>query len=308
MNTNRDCLKQFFADKPLTTFTYGCMSLGKDPALFTQDIRVARTAMDSGVWFHASQEYAGGGAFGIMRHAFDEDRAHQPRLVLKIRCDHAAILKFDVEDALRRLNVERVDIAQLCRAKHDERPVVNDFINKGEMWQVCQELQKSGKVGQFVMEIFASFSSDAIRAVNAGLFPGYIFYFSPGERQTSNELFQLIEQKNEPMLSLRTMCGGALEPANIQALRARNPNDPMIARFEALEPIFKQSGCATRAEFSFSFLKAFPNLLTSIAGTAKIAHLQDLLDGDRRAKPMDPDLVKRIKALHEQWFGMTENS
>jgi aryl-alcohol dehydrogenase-like predicted oxidoreductase len=301
MNTNTNDLKQFFADRPLTAFTYGCMSLGKDPANFTRDIRVARMAMDSGVWFHASQEYAGGGAFGIMRHAFEEDRAHRPRLILKIRCDHAAILKFDVEDALRRLNVERVDIAQLCRGKHDERPVVNDFINKGDMWQVCDELQKSGKVGQYVMEVFASFSSDAIRAVNAGLFPGYIFYFSPGDRQANNELFRLLEQRNEPILSLRTMCGGYLEPANIQALRERKPDDPMIARFEALEPIFKQSGCATRTEFSFSFLKSFPSLLTTIAGTAQTVHLQDLLDADRIAKPMAPALVQQIKALHEQW-------
>jgi aryl-alcohol dehydrogenase-like predicted oxidoreductase len=301
MSIHKTSLKEFFAGKPISSFTYGCMSLGKDPALFAQDIRTARTAMDSGVWFHASQEYAGGGAFGIMRHAFDEDRVHQPRVILKIRCDHAAILKFDVEDALRRLNIERVDIAQLCRAKHDERPVVNDFMNKGEMWQVCQELHKSGKVGQFVMEIFASFSPDAVRAVNAGMFPGYIFYFSPIERQTSTELFRLLEQKNEPLISLRTMGGGYLEPARIQVAREKNPADPMVARFDALEPIFQQSGCTTRAEFSFSFLKSIPNLLTSIAGTSQIAHLEDLLDGDRRAKPMAPALVQQIKALHDQW-------
>ena len=29
--------------------------------------------------------------------------------------------------------------------------------------------------------------------------------------------------------------------------------------------------------------------------------MQYLLDGDRRAKPMAPALVRQIKALHNQW-------
>lgn len=290
-----------FPGPALTPFTFGCMSLGYDPAEMQNNIRLARIAMETGVWFHASQEYAGGGAFMILHHAYRENRSQIPRMILKIRCDNAAVLKYDVEDALRRMNIDQVNIAQLCRAKHDKRPVVDDFLVHGEMWQVCQDLQKQGKVGQYVMEIFASFSADAIRAVQANLFPGYIFYFSPGERQTNTELFELLESRGENILSLRTMCGGILDPERIQSIREKKPQDRAIARFEALKPIYEQSGCANWVEFAFSFLKAFPTLRTSIAGTAKEVHFKELLAGSQKAIPMAPALVKQIKALHHEW-------
>jgi aryl-alcohol dehydrogenase-like predicted oxidoreductase len=287
----------------LTPFTFGCMSLGNsdDIADVRAQIRVVRAAMNAGVSFHASREYAGGGAFTIMRHAFDEDRARIPKMILKIRCDNALLLKFDVEDALRRLNIDRIDVAQLVRAKHDRRPVVDDFLAQGEMWRLCQLLWKEGKVGEFVMEIFESFSPDAIRAVKAGIFRAYIFYFSPGERQTSNELFDLLEQQKQPILSLRTLCGGVLDPKRIAQIRERNPDDRAIARFEALRPIYEKSGAASWAEFSMSFLKSFPNLVTTIAGTSSERHLIDLINADRTSKPMAAPLANEIKALHRAW-------
>jgi aryl-alcohol dehydrogenase-like predicted oxidoreductase len=292
----------------LTPFTFGCMSLGNsdDIADVRAQIRVVRAAMNAGVSFHASREYAGGGAFTIMRHAFDEDRARIPKMILKIRCDNALLLKFDVEDALRRLNIDRIDVAQLVRAKHDRRPVVDDFLAQGEMWRVCQALWKEGKVGEFVMEIFGSFSPDAIRAVQAGIFRAYIFYFSPGERQASNELFDLLEQQKQPILSLRTLCGGILDPKRIAQIRERNPDDGAIARFEALQPIYEKSGAASWAEFSMSFLKSFPNLVTTIAGTSSERHLIELINADRTSKPMAAPLAKEIKALHRAWAVPTQ--
>ncbi|MFA6290896.1 MAG: aldo/keto reductase [Victivallales bacterium] len=305
INAGTSLSQKPFPGSALTSFTFGCMSLGNDPGEMRNHIRLARTAMETGVWFHASQEYAGGGAFMILHHAYCEARKQIPRMILKIRCDNAEVLKFDVEDALRRLTIDQVSIAQLCRAKHDRRPVVDDFLDHGEMWQVCQDMQKQGKVGQFVMEIFASFSPDAIRAVQSNLFPGYIFYFSPGERQTNTELFELLESRNENILSLRTMCGGILDPARIQTIREKKPEDRAILKFEALQPLFEQSGCASWAEFSFSFLKSFPNLLTSIAGTSKEVHFRELLACDQKAKPMAPALVKQINALHREWSLLT---
>jgi len=288
---------------PLTPFTFGCMSLGNsdDIADIRAQIKVVRAAMDAGVSFHASREYAGGGAFTIMRHAFEEEPARLPKLILKIRCDNALLLKFDVEDARRRLNIGRIDIAQLVRARHDRRPVVDDFLQGGEMWQACEKLRAEGKVGAFVMEIFESFSPDAIRAVQAGLFPAYIFYFSPGERQTSNDLFDMLMERKEPILSLRTLCGGILDPSRIAQIREKNSEDGAVARFEALHPIYEKTSAKSWAEFSMSFLRAFPNVLTTIAGTSSEKHLHELLEADRTAKPMAAPLADEIKTLHRKW-------
>lgn len=289
----------------LSSFTFGTMSLTGLPESFSEDVRVARAAMEAGVWFHSSQEYSGGGSFMVLRQAFDEDRSRTPKTILKIRCDHAAVLKFDVEDALRRLGIDHIELAQLCRAKHDRRPVVDDFLAHGEMWQACRALQKEGKVGQFIMEVFASYSPDAIRAVEAGLFPAYIFYYNPGERQASNELLRLLEEKEERILSLRILCGGHLDPAGIEALRERNPQHYAIARFEELVPLFDKSGCATWLEFSLSFLRTVPRLMTSIAGTSKRKNLQALLEADAKVRPMDPGLAGEIRELHSRWMKVT---
>lgn len=286
----------------LPSFTFGTMSLTGLPENFRDDIRVARAAMEAGVWFHSSQEYSGGGAFMVLRQAFDEDRARAPRMILKIRCDHAAVLRYDVEDALRRLALDRIDLAQLCRAQHDRRPVVDDFLAQGGMWQACQDLQKEGKVGHFILEIFASFSADALRAVEAGLFPAYIFYYNPAERQAGNALFRRLEERKEKILSLRVLGGGHLDAANIAALRARNPRHEAIARYDALEPLFRQSGHASWVDFSLAFLRTVPHLLTAIAGTSKVKHLHQWLEADAGAKPMDPELARKIRALHSQWL------
>lgn len=297
MNTEFDSLRP---DRPIKFLTYGCASLGANPDNFQDEVRVARSAMEQGLWFHASQEY--NCAFWVIRRAFDEDPANKPPLLIKIRCDHAATIEFDVEDALRRLNVERVDIAQLCRSRHDRRRIVGDFLSHGKMWQVCEKLKSQGKVGEFIMEVFASFSSDALQGVEAGLFPAYITYLSPGQREMSNLLFETIQQKRVPLFSLRTVYGGNFDPEKIKLLRARDPGHDVIRRHDALEPIFLESGCADWVEFSFSFLKSLPNVLSTVSGTSKLQRLQGLVRAEASAKPLPSELSLKIQALHRQWL------
>jgi aryl-alcohol dehydrogenase-like predicted oxidoreductase len=285
----------------ISSFTFGCMSLGWSSERMRSDIAVARAAMDGGVWFHASQEYAAGRAFAVMRQAFAESPQQRPDLILKIRCDSAALIAEDVDDALGRLGIERIAVAQLCRATHDRRPVVDDFIARGPMWQICERLAALGKVGTFVLEVFSSVSDDAIKAVKAGLFPGYIFYFSPGEREASQELFDLIVARQARVLALRTVYGGLLDPARMEQLRARDPGHAAIPRFDALRPIFERSGCASWPLFCMSFLKSLPNVCTTIAGTANIEHLKSLLAADRHARALPAALVAEITALHRRW-------
>src|SRR5882757_4360149 len=97
---------------PPSLFTFGCMSLGKDLSRMENDIRVARTAMDAGVWFHASPTYNRGFTYMILRMAFDEARRQVPAMIIKIRCGSARLLRFEVEDALGRMKLERIDVAQ----------------------------------------------------------------------------------------------------------------------------------------------------------------------------------------------------
>jgi aryl-alcohol dehydrogenase-like predicted oxidoreductase len=296
MNTELDTLRP---ERPLKFLTYGCGSLGANPDNFQDEVRVARSSMEHGLWFHASQEYSC--AFWVIRQAFDEDPANKPPLIIKVRCDHAATIEFDVEDALSRLNVERVEIAQLCRSRMDHRRVVADFLNHGEMWQVCEKLKSQGKVGRFVLEVFSSFSSDALQGVENGLFPAYNTYLNLGQREMNNPLFDTINQKQVPIFSMRTVYGGNFDPERIKALRARDPKHEVIQKYDLLEPIFRESGCSDWVEFSFSFLKSFPNVLSTVSGTSKFQRLQELVKAEASARPLPSELSLKIQNLHRQW-------
>ena len=96
-----------------TPYTFGSMSLGKNPAEVTQDLAVVRRAMEAGVWFHSSPTYNNGFTFMVLRMAFDADRARVPRLMIKVRDATVALMRFEVEDSCRRLGIDAIDVAQL---------------------------------------------------------------------------------------------------------------------------------------------------------------------------------------------------
>ena len=65
-----------------SSFTFGSMSLGRNPADITKDLAVARRAIEAGVWFHSSPTYNQGFTFMVLRQAFDEARSRVPRMVI----------------------------------------------------------------------------------------------------------------------------------------------------------------------------------------------------------------------------------
>jgi aryl-alcohol dehydrogenase-like predicted oxidoreductase len=285
----------------LSRYTFGTMSLGRDVERLGEDVKVARAAMDAGVWFHTSQEYSNGGTFMVLRKAFEETPGRTPQLIVKTRCNHADVLRFDVEDALRRLGVERVALAQLCKSTHEKREVVDDFLAQGPMWRTSRELEEKGLVGAFVMEVFASFSGDAARAVERDLFPGYIFYYNLIERQTSNGLQALLEERRSMLLSLRTMAGGVIDPARAGRLREKSSDDPRLTRLERLRPLFERSGCATWLEFAVRFCLGAPGVETTVAGTRRIEHLEAFVEAAEGAQPLPADVARGIAELHREW-------
>src|ERR1700689_5526200 len=98
---------------PLSSYPFGTMSLGRNPAEVAQDLVVARRALEAGVWFHSSPTYNNGFTFMVLRQAFDENRERVPRMVIKVRDATAALMRFEVEDSCRRLGLDSIDVAQL---------------------------------------------------------------------------------------------------------------------------------------------------------------------------------------------------
>lgn len=271
----------------LSRFTYGTMSLGAGAYDMAADVKVARAAMDSGVWFHTSADY--GETYKVLRRAFDEDRARVPKLIVKMDAKFPEKTHAVIEGTVRDLGVERVDIAQMCWHV-DAAGIAGQARDNGPRWQAFCDLKKRGLVGNFVLEIWppALSCENGVEAVQNDLVDGLIFYYNLFERFVSNELFDLIEKRKTKVLALRTLGGGRAQPTQ----------DP---KGQALEALFQKSGCRNMLEFGVRFVLSDPNVQTTICGTRRLEHLNALLDAARNFKPLDSAVVSEVKSLHRKW-------
>ncbi|MEP7356786.1 MAG: hypothetical protein ABI847_06065, partial [Anaerolineales bacterium] len=57
----------------LSPYIYGTGRLGDEKIPFDERVRVARAAMEAGIWFHTSHTY--GATLSVLRAAFDQDRS-----------------------------------------------------------------------------------------------------------------------------------------------------------------------------------------------------------------------------------------
>jgi len=96
----------------LSRYIFGTARLRGDNFPLADRIKIVRAAMDAGVWFHTSHQY--GNALEVLRAAFDEDRAHVPRLIAKIGWNTIDEMREVIREHLQRLGIEHIDIGQLC--------------------------------------------------------------------------------------------------------------------------------------------------------------------------------------------------
>ncbi|OPZ86777.1 MAG: hypothetical protein BWY76_00789 [bacterium ADurb.Bin429] len=243
-------------------------------------VRIARAAMDAGVWFHVA-DY-GGGVYAVLKQAFAEDLAHMPPCIVKI--DGITVQGFhdSVADCLRRTGLERIAIGQVCGY-----PLCEE---KEALAEALAEMRTRGVIGSYIMDVIFPYSAAVREAVAAHIFDGYIFYLNVMERELSNAAYAQLVADGTPILAMRTF--GGRDGANY----LKNADHPRRA---ALEPLYRQSGCADRLEFCVRFPLSLPTVCTTIGSTGSPENLQAFLSVD--TAPLDADVVAGIEALHGQW-------
>ena len=268
----------------LTRLTFGTGKVGSptDP----EHLRVTRAAMEAGLWFHTAHEYGGGSVFETLRTAFRAAPAEVPPCIFKVDGNSPELLRQTVETALRETGVARVEIAQICG-----NPDVSTLAPDGALAQEMERLRAAGHVGHYSLEIFADFSDNLQRAVQDELFGSVIFYYNTIERQVSNALFETLQDRQTPILALRTLGG-----------HPDNYGDLDEAARAQLAAVFERSGCASRFDFRVRFALSAPQVVTTIAATSRVAHLEDLLRATREFEPLEAEIVAEIIALQSQWF------
>lgn len=281
----------------ISPYIYGTTRLGDVQISEKDRIAVARTAMDSGVWFHTSHQY--GSAEQILRKAFDEDRAHIPNLIIKMGGNSVAEMITDVKNNMNVLGIETLSIGQLCMWDN----CAENFAQGGSVIQDLYELKKSGLVQNFVLEVFPWTSKNPLQALQQGycdgLIDAFIFYLNPLQRFAANNLWNEIVARNYPVIAMRTISGG-----HIHALRDV-PGAAWVPylqeRAVEVAPIFEASGVATWTEFCVRFAHSFKNVQATVGTSSKIERLQEFLTATKHIEPLPNGIMQQINDLHYRW-------
>ena len=271
-----------------TPYTFGSMSLGKNPAEVTQDLAVVRRAMEAGVWFHSSPTYNNGFTFMVLRMAFDADRARVPRLMIKVRDATVALMRFEVEDSCRRLGIDAIDVAQLVSMDPQPGNLVDQLrAGGGPLVDELASLRSRGLIRQAVLFINAQNSDAAVEAVAHDLIDGVTLYWNACQRDCTDAAWAAIEGRGIEVLALRTLGGGPADKAS-------------AAKAAELAALIKESGCRDATEFNLRLAASVPAVRTTIGGTSSPANLENYLASAANAKPLPPEILARIGQIQTQ--------
>jgi len=288
------------ADLPF--FIYGTTRLGDDRIPFDERVRMARVAMDAGIWFHTSHTY--GNALEVLHIAFDRDRAKVPKLIVKLLANTKAELRVVLRQNLEPLGLDSLELGQLCLGGE----LADDFARGGNCYQELSRLRQEGLVRRFVLEIFPWTSGVALAALRGGylegIVDGCILYLNPLQRFASNELWELLRKHNEPVVALRTVAGG-----NVHRLRdvpGAAWKEYLQKRAVEVAPIFERSGIPTWTEFCLRFARSFPDVRATVGATSRPAYFREFLAAQDNRQPLPAGIVEEIVKLHYRWSDETD--
>ncbi len=277
----------------LSRYTYGTTRLGDGSLAFDARVQVARAAIEAGVALHTSHTY--GDALQVLRAAFDRDRAHVPPLIVKIGWDSVAQVRDVIHQNLEPLGLEHLAIGQLCLGG----PLAEQFRVGGPACDGLRQLKAEGLVGRFVLEVWPWTSDVPVGALRGGhaegLIDGYIFYLNPLQRFASDELWDLIRERGETVVAMRTVAGGS-----VYRIQENGP-DYLRARAAQVIPLFERSGCGTWTEFCARFAFGFPQVVTTVGATSRLENLREFLDAVRETPPLPADVQAGVEALQRRW-------
>jgi predicted aldo/keto reductase-like oxidoreductase len=281
----------------LPPYIYGTTRLGDSQIPFDDRVRMARVAMDAGIWFHTSHTY--GNAIEVLRAAFNRARAKVPKLIVKIIGNTVDELRTVIRQNIEPLEVDNIELGQLCLGGE----LANDFASGGDCYQAFSRLKQEGLVRRFVLEVFPWTSDVALKALRGGypegIVDGCIFYLNPLQRFASNELWDLIRKRNEPVVALRTVSGGNLH--RLRDVPGAAWKEYLQQRAVEVAPIFERSGVKNWTDFCVRFAHNFPQVRATVGATSRPENFKEFLLAKDNLQPLPGDILDEIVKLHYRW-------
>jgi aryl-alcohol dehydrogenase-like predicted oxidoreductase len=255
----------------LSPYVYGTGRLGDTKIPFDDRVRVARIAMDAGVWFHTSHTYG----------------------------ETLSVLRDIIRQNLEPLGLDSLELGQLCLSG----PLAEDFANGGACYAEFARLQQAGLVKRFVLEVFPWTSPVALKALRGGypqgIVDGYILYFNPLQRFASNELWAELQARGEPIIAMRTVAGGPVH--RLRKVPGAAWKEYIHQRAVEVAPVFERSGLQSWTEFCVRFAHSFPQVRATVGATSHAENLQEYLAAVRTIQPLPADILSEIARLQSRW-------
>ena len=283
--------------KNITPYIYGTTRLGDSSIPREERIKIAHIAMNAGVWFHTARMY--GDALEILGQAFAEEPVKVPKLIIKIGWENVNQLRGVIEENIKPLGVNGMQLGQLCLSGE----LAADFANGGDCYKVFRDLKDEGLVNGYVVEAFPWTSEPVLSALRAGytegIIDGFIFYLNPLQRFASNLLWNEIVQRNKPVIAMRTVSGGPVH--NLRDIPGFAWKEYLQKRAVEVAPIFEKSGVKSWTEFCVRFAHSLPVVKATVGSTSKLENLNEFLSSKENIVPLPKNIISEIEALHFKW-------
>ncbi|MBI9050208.1 MAG: aldo/keto reductase [Anaerolineaceae bacterium] len=285
------------AIQEITPYIYGTTRLGHADVPYPQREKIAQSAIDAGVWFHTSRQYDD--ALEVLGNTFKNNAGSIPKLIVKIGWDNVSQLRKVLEENLKPLGVNSIQLGQLCLGGQ----LAEDFANGGDCYKEFQALKDEGLVQGFVVEAFPWSSWASLKALQAGythdIIDGFIFYLNPLQRFASNALWDEIHARQQPIIGMRTISGGPVH--KLRDVPGFAWNKYLQARAVQIAPIFEKSGIQSWTEFCVQFAHSFPLLQATVGSTSREENLNEYIAATKAVQPLPEDIISEIQAIQYQW-------
>lgn len=287
----------------LPPYIYGTTRLGDESVPREERLEITRTVLDRGLWVHTSDQY--GGALGVLGDVITE-RTEPPRTIVKIGGGTADDVRATVHANIAPLGVDGVTIGQLSPVSGLEHALVDGGT---AALGGLRALKDEGLVGRYVLELFPWTSEAPLAALRAGhlddLIDGFILYINPLQRFASNAMWDELQARGLPLISMRTVAGNDVHALRDVPGAAWRPY--LQERAVEVAPIFDRSGVDSWVEFCVRFALGLPGVRSTVGSTARPEHLEAYLA--QTAAPIEPlpqDVVDEISSLQRRWSDETD--
>ncbi len=286
----------------LSPFIYGTTRLGHNDIPVAARINIALAAMETGVWFHTSDQY--GDALKVLAQAFAQNRARVPKMLFKVGGANITEMREIIHRQIKPLGLDHMDIAQLCL----QGKMAEQFRGGGACYAELHRLREEGLVKQFVLEVFPWTSQVPLESLRSGraegLIDACIFYLNPLQRFASNPLWDFIVAHNIPVISMRTVCGAPVH--RLRDVPGAAWCDYLQKRAVEVAPIYERSGIGNWTEFCVRFAFGFPQVRATVGSTARAENLREFIAATQHITPLPADIQADLVKLQRRWSNETD--